>query len=114
MYVPGDNLRSPASLDHHLKIIRKKIMGKDFFPTIYDKAAHLGYSIISGHPFVDGNKRTGMFVALFILNVNDYETSVRKVSNKEVVKVSLEVESNDKSESEFASWLRDIVISVPD
>jgi len=88
-------------------------MGQDLFPTIYDRAAHLGYSIISGHPFIDGNKRTGMYIALFILNVNDYKTSVQKVTNEEVVKISLAVENNDKSESEFACWLKDKVISEP-
>lgn len=89
-------------------------MGRDLFPTIYDKAAHLGYSIISGHPFIDGNKRTGMYVALFTLNVNDYRTSIRKVSNEEVVKTSLEVENNEKTESEFTQWLKDKVVSEPD
>ena len=88
-------------------------MGKDFFPTVYDKAAHLGYAIISGHPFIDGNKRTGMYIALFILNVNDYKTSVQKISSKEVVETCLEVENNDKSENEFACWLRDKVVSEP-
>ncbi|MFP3953136.1 MAG: type II toxin-antitoxin system death-on-curing family toxin [Candidatus Acetothermia bacterium] len=112
-YVPGGNLRSPGSLDHHLEIIQKKVMGRDLFPTIYDKTAHLGYSIISGHPFIDGNKRTGMYISLFTLNVNDYQTSVQKVSNEEVVEISLEVENNDKSESEFSCWLQDKVISTP-
>ncbi len=88
-------------------------MGKDFYPTIYDKTAHLGYSIISGHPFIDGNKRTGMYVSLFTLNVNDYETGIRKVSNKEVVKTSLKVENNQKTESEFIQWLKDKVVSEP-
>ena len=33
---------------------------KDLYPTFYEKAAALGESLIINHPFVDGNKRTGM------------------------------------------------------
>src|SRR5437870_13463199 len=32
---------------------------KDLYPTLVDKAAVLCFSIVQGHPFVDGNKRTG-------------------------------------------------------
>ena len=33
--------------------------GRDLHPTVADKAAALCFSIISNHPFVDGNKRAG-------------------------------------------------------
>jgi len=31
--------------------------GQELYPTLFDKAAVLGYSLINNHPFVDGNKR---------------------------------------------------------
>ena len=34
--------------------------GNDLYPTPYEKAAALGESLITNHPFIDGNKRTGM------------------------------------------------------
>jgi death-on-curing protein len=33
--------------------------GNDLYPTLVEKAAALGYSIIQNHPFIDGNKRAG-------------------------------------------------------
>lgn len=33
--------------------------GDDLFPTPLDKSAALMHGIITGHPFLDGNKRTG-------------------------------------------------------
>ena len=33
--------------------------GTELYPSIVDKAAVLGYSLIQNHPFLDGNKRTG-------------------------------------------------------
>jgi death-on-curing protein len=34
--------------------------GQDLYPTIVDKASALGFSIVMNHPFLDGNKRTGL------------------------------------------------------
>ena len=33
---------------------------KDLYPTFYEKTAALDESLIKNHPFIDGNKRTGM------------------------------------------------------
>jgi prophage maintenance system killer protein len=35
--------------------------GKDLYPSIEEKAAHLLYFMVKNHPFVDGNKRSGAF-----------------------------------------------------
>ena len=34
--------------------------GTDLNPTIFEKAAAIGESLIMNHPFIDGNKRTGV------------------------------------------------------
>jgi death-on-curing protein len=34
--------------------------GEDLYPSVIEKAAALGESLIINHPFIDGNKRTGM------------------------------------------------------
>ena len=41
---------------------------QDLYIEIYQKAAAICESIIINHPFVDGNKRTGLLVIAFILN----------------------------------------------
>lgn len=33
--------------------------GNDLYPTVTDKAAAPGHSLIANHPFLDGNKRVG-------------------------------------------------------
>jgi len=33
--------------------------GQDLYPTLIEKVAALGFSLINNHPFVDGNKRIG-------------------------------------------------------
>lgn len=46
------------------------MFGEDLHPTIFDKAAAYLYHIVCNHPFVDGNKRTGLVVALTFLRQN--------------------------------------------
>ena len=41
--------------------------GKDLYPTLEEKAAHLLYFIVKNHPFTDGNKRNGAFSFIWFL-----------------------------------------------
>ena len=43
-----------------------------FYPNVASRAAHLLYFIIKNHPFADGNKRTGSFLFLWYLRVNQH------------------------------------------
>jgi death on curing protein len=65
--------------------------GKDLYPTIFDKVAVLAISIIKNHPFVDGNKRTGLHTALVFLELNGVKTTF---SEEELVKLGLDI-AND-------------------
>ncbi|MBI5414550.1 virulence protein RhuM/Fic/DOC family protein [Candidatus Peregrinibacteria bacterium] len=41
--------------------------GRDLYPTLEEKAAHLLYFVVKNHPFVDGNKRSGAFSFVWFL-----------------------------------------------
>ncbi|BFU60673.1 MULTISPECIES: virulence protein RhuM/Fic/DOC family protein [Rodentibacter] len=41
-----------------------------FYPNIAARAAHLLYFVIKNHPLTDGNKRTGSFLFLWYLRIN--------------------------------------------
>jgi death-on-curing family protein len=47
--------------------IFQSVFGKDAYPTVEEKAAHLLYFIVKNHPFVDGNKRSGAFAFVWFL-----------------------------------------------
>ena len=44
--------------------------GRDLYPDLLRKAAALMESLIRNHPFVDGNKRTGVSAAALMLRLN--------------------------------------------
>lgn len=47
--------------------------GAELYPTVVEKAASLGFSLIQNHPFVDGNKRTAHATLETFLVLNGYE-----------------------------------------
>ena len=52
------------------------VFGQELYPSLYEKAAALCRGIIADHPFVDGNKRTGIISALLFLERNGKQTNL--------------------------------------
>lgn len=46
--------------------------GREVYPSLEEKAAHLLYFTIKDHPFVDGNKRIASFLFIYYLSKNNY------------------------------------------
>ncbi|EKD34248.1 MAG: hypothetical protein ACD_75C02421G0002 [uncultured bacterium] len=44
--------------------------GKEVYPSIEEKAAHLLYFVIKNHSFIDGNKRIGAFLFIWFLDAS--------------------------------------------
>jgi len=77
--------------------------GNELYPDIYHKAAALLESLVNNHPFVDGNKRTGITAAAMFLKINDYSLIA---SNQEVESFVLSVASGSQSVETIAEWFR--------
>lgn len=77
--------------------------GADLYPTLVEKAAVLGYSLISNHPFIDGNKRTGHAAMEVFLMLNGWEI---QASVDEQERIILEVASGAIDRKQFSDWLR--------
>lgn len=45
---------------------------KELYPTVFEKAAVYARGIVMDHPFLDGNKRTGITTAALFLEENGY------------------------------------------
>lgn len=70
----GSGVRDLGLLDSALENAFATFDGNDLYPSKEEKAASLGFSLISNHAFVDGNKRIGMYVMLTFLEVNGIKT----------------------------------------
>ena len=77
--------------------------GQDLYPDHYSKAAALLDSLIRNHPFIDGNKRTGVAAAGLFLVRNGYRLVV---SNMDLERLALAVSQSRMTVDEIAVWLR--------
>lgn len=63
-------LRDAGLLDAALNRARASAFGQDAYPDLHTKAAAILHSIVTSHPFVDGNKRMGWATAEVFLALN--------------------------------------------
>ena len=69
----GDyQLLNENQLHYLVDIVSEKFGDTNLFPTVFQKAAVYAHHIITGHIFLDGNKRVGLTCALRFLEVNGY------------------------------------------
>lgn len=73
-------IRNVGLLESAIAQPRMTFGGEDLYPSLLEKAAALGFSIIMNHPFVDGNKRTGHAATetFLVLNGMEINASVDK------------------------------------
>lgn len=76
---------------------------KDLYPDIFSKAAALVHSIISNHPFIDGNKRTAYMAMRLFLNINGYDV---RASLKERYNLIMQIARKTRKEESIGKWLK--------
>jgi len=79
-----------------------KVFGKILYSHTLQKAAVLMHSIISFHPFVDGNKRTALLTTDFYLSWNGYDFIIP--NDADVFTIS--VAKGEKSLNDILEWLK--------
>lgn len=99
----SSGLRDLALLESAIFRPQSSFDGEDLYPSIFYKAAAFMISIILNHPFLDGNKRTGIVSMLVFLELNGYKL---KISQKALVGIALEVESKKINIEKLAAWLK--------
>ena len=97
-------VRDLGALESALAQPRMTFGEEDLYPSLVDKAAALGFSLIRNHPFVDGNKRIG-HAALEVFLVLNGEQLTASVDDAERVIVG--VAAGTIGREEFATWIRE-------
>lgn len=97
----GDaSIRDPGRLQAALA--RPKHLFSYGEPTLARLAAAYAVGIVQGHPFTDGNKRTGFMAAAAFLELNGLTFEASEV---EVVIKTLALAASEISEAEYGQWL---------
>ena len=95
-------VRDDGLLDSALEAAFAGFGGKEFYPTKEDKGARIGFSLISNHAFVDGNKRIGIYVMLSFLEMNGIRI---QCTDDELVHVGLSVADGSMGYEELLDWV---------
>lgn len=96
-------IRDIGLLESAIAQPRMTFGGEDLYPSLLEKAAALGFSIIINHPFVDGNKRTGHAATEAFLVLNGLEINA---SVDEQERVVLAIASGKLEREVFVEWLQ--------
>jgi death on curing protein len=96
------SIHSVEALESALAQPRMTFSGEDLYPTIAEKAAALGSSLIMNHPFVDGNKRTGHAAMEVFLLLNGYEIDASVDEQEQVV---LQLAAGELDRKAFTAWV---------
>ena len=93
-----DGIREYNLLDSSLKSIFQTFDGRELYPSIFDKAAQLCFSLIENHPFLDGNKRIGVHLMLIFLKINGIDLNY---TQKELIDFGLKIASGKMKKDEI-------------
>jgi death-on-curing protein len=75
-----------GALEAAVEAPKASVDGRLRHPELPDQAAVLGYGLITGHPFVDGNKRAGHAAMEVFLALNGYEIGLSEETQAELIR----------------------------
>ena len=97
-----DGIRDANMLDASINSPFHTFDGQYLYPTIQAMAAHLTFSLIKNHPFLDGNKRIGILSMLVFLDINGLPVTC---TDNELITIGLGLADSSITEPELIEWI---------
>ena len=95
-------IRDEALLESALENAFSGFGGQEFYPSKEEKGARLGYTLISNHAFVDGNKRIGAMMTQLLLKWNGYDLTLR---SGELAEMFIAIADGTAKEQDLLDWI---------
>lgn len=77
--------------------------GEELYKTKEEKAASIGFSLISNHAFIDGNKRIGVYIMLTFLEAEGIKM---ECSNADIVDLGISVANGSMKYDDVLEWIK--------
>ncbi|GHV53793.1 death-on-curing protein [Spirochaetia bacterium] len=97
-----DGVRDMNLLDGSVNSPYQTFGAQNLYPTIQAMAAHLAFSLVKNHPFLDGNKRIGVLAMLVFIDVNGIPVHC---SNEELINLGLGLAEGSIDEAAVIDWI---------
>ncbi len=95
--------RSAGAIEGIIGNIMQSFGGKELYPSLESKSAHLLYFMIKNHPFTDGNKRSAAFAFVWFLRRAGLLNLVRLTPSALTSLTLLLAESNPKDKDKMVN-----------
>ena len=96
-------IRDEKMLESALEAPYQTFDGNELYPSKEEKAARLGYGLVANHPFVDGNKRIGIYVMISFLEVNGINI---EFTDEEIEKLAISIADGAYKYDDVIKFLR--------
>ena len=102
LYGGLDGIRDKGRIESSINTMYQTIFGEEAYPELTDKSTTLATGIVMGHPFLDGNKRTGVSIMISFLEMNGYSL---ETTNEDLIELGLEIAQSHYSKEQIKSWI---------
>ena len=103
-YGGAEGIRDEGLLESAIARPYQTFGGEELYFSVFEKAAAIAESIIINHPFIDGNKRTGLLAMLVILNREGF---VLTATNEAVYSFVISISTGSIAFEEIKKWLKE-------
>ncbi len=101
--------RNREALEGIIGNVMQSFGGKELYPSIQAKAAHLLYFVVKNHPFVDGNKRSGAYAFVWFLEKTKV-LNIHKLTPTALTALTILIaESNPKDKEKIISLVSALI-----
>ena len=97
-------IKDEALLESALNAPFQTFSNIDLYPSIIEKSARLCYGLVSNHPFIDGNKRIGIFAMLVFLKLNEININF---TDEEIINIALKTADKSYNYDDILNILKD-------
>ena len=99
----SDGVREMGLLESAIEAPFQTFGGYELYPTLEEKAARLGASLVCNHPFVDGNKRIGVHAMFVFLALNGIAP---QYTQKELADLGIALADGSMKYEALLEWLK--------
>ena len=96
-------IRDTSLLESALNAPFQTFGDEELYPSINEKASRLCYGLIKNHPFIDGNKRIGVYAMLVFLELNNINLNF---SDEEIINIALKTADTSYSYEDILGILK--------
>jgi death-on-curing protein len=97
-----DGVRDTHLLDQSVNSPFHTFGGQYLYPNIEAMAAHLAFSLIKNHPFIDGNKRIGILAMMVFLDINGHPITC---TDDELISLGWGLADTSVTEADLLNWI---------